>query len=140
MPNQASFIRERSLYGIMGKLPVLKKNNEFRRVYSRGRYATSDSLVVYYIKRRTNTVRIGITTSKKVGKSVQRNRMRRLVRENIRLFYDQLVPGMDLVIVVRKADPAASFHSIGREMKFILNKLDILVKDKYNEGTDNRTD
>jgi len=124
----------------MDKLPVLKKNSEFQRVYSRGKYASSESLVVYYVKRKADTVRIGITTSKKVGKSVQRNRMRRLVRENLRLMSDQLAPGMDLVIVVRKADPDANLHSIGREMRFLFRKLDILVRDKDHEGTADNTD
>jgi len=127
----------------MGKLPVIKRNNDFRRVYSKGKYASSDSLVLYYIKRRADTVRIGITTSKKVGKSVVRNRMRRLVRENIRYIYGQLAPGMDLVIVVRKADPSADFHSIGKELRYLLKKLDILVREnreKDHEGTVNRPD
>jgi len=124
----------------MGKLPVIKRNNDFRRVYSKGKYASSESLVLYYIKNKTGMVRIGITTSKKVGKSVVRNRMRRLVRENIRLIYDQLVPGMDLVIVVRKADPSADFHSIGKELRYLLKKLDILVKENDHEGTVNRPD
>lgn len=124
----------------MGKLPVIKRNNDFRRVYSKGKYASSESLVLYYIKKKTGMVRIGITTSKKVGKSVVRNRMRRLVRENIRLIYDQLIPGMDLVIVVRKADPSADFHSIGKELRYLLKKLDILVKENDHEGTVNRPD
>lgn len=124
----------------MGKLPVIKRNNDFRRVYSKGKYASSESLVLYYIKNKTGMVRIGITTSKKVGKSVVRNRMRRLVRENIRLIYDQLVPGMDLVIVVRKADPSADFHSIGKELRYLLKKLDMLVKENDHEGTVNRPD
>ncbi|HOQ75248.1 MAG TPA: ribonuclease P protein component [Thermoclostridium sp.] len=124
----------------MGKLPVLKKNSDFHRVYSKGKYASSESLVIYCVKRKANTVRIGITTSKKVGKSVQRNRMRRLVRENIRLMHEQLAPGMDLVIVVRKADPDANLHSIGREMRFLLKKLDILVRDKDHEGAADNTD
>jgi ribonuclease P protein component, eubacterial len=119
----------------MGKLPVLRKNNDFRRVYSKGKYASSESLVVYFIKNREDTVRVGITTSKKVGKSVKRNRMRRLVRENIRLLYERLVPGIDLVIVVRKADPGANLHSIGKELKYLLKKLDILVREKNHEGT-----
>ena len=127
----------------MGKLPVIKRNNDFRRVYSKGKYASSESLVLYYIKNKTGMVRIGITTSKKVGKSVVRNRMRRLVRENIRHIYGQLAPGMDLVIVVRKADPSADFHSIGKELRYLLKKLDILVREnreKDHEGTVNRPD
>ena len=135
-----TLIRERSYCEIMGKLPVLKKNSDFQRVYRKGKYASSETLVVYYVKRRTSIVRIGITTSKKVGKSVQRNRMRRLIRENIRLLHDQLAPGMDLVIVVRKANPDANLYSIGREMRFLLKKLDILVKDKDHEGTADNTD
>lgn len=126
--------------GIMGKLPVLKKNSDFRRVYSKGKYASSESLVVYYIKNREGTVRFGITTSKKVGKSVKRNRMRRLVRENLRIMYDRIVPGIDMVVVVRKADPDANLHKIGKELKYLFKKLDLLVKEKNHEGTAHTAD
>lgn len=112
----------------MSKLPALKKNNEYRRIYSRGKYAVSSSLVMYTLPNRFGAIRIGITTSKKVGNSVQRNRIRRLIRENIRLVFPKLVSGTDLVVIARKADPEAGLQSIGKEVRFLLKKLDILIK------------
>jgi ribonuclease P protein component len=113
----------------MSKLPVLKKNIEFQRVYSRGRYSVSKFLVVYVLSNNSDKTRVGITTSKKVGKAVNRNRIRRLIKENLRLLSDNLVKGVDLVIVARQAEDEVSFKKIGQELKFLLKKLNLLKKE-----------
>ena len=112
----------------MSKLPTLKKNYEFQRVYGRGKYASSRTLVVYVLANRSGTRRVGITTSKKVGKSVVRNRMRRLIRENLRLVIDSLPLGRDIVIVARKADEAAGFDSVGSELRALFARLGLLER------------
>lgn len=66
---------------------TLKSNSDFRRLY-RARYAAGALLVSYAARGRTNGVRIGITTGKKVGGAVQRNRCRRIIRAA----YRQLEP------------------------------------------------
>ena len=117
----------------------VEKKQRFSKEFIAGKVCYIGVIGCLLYKRRTNTVRIGITTSKKSEKrSTQQDET--AGQGKYQAFHDQLVPGMDLVIVVRKADSAASLHSIGREMKFLLKKLDILVKDKYNEGTVNCTD
>lgn len=113
----------------MSKLPVLKKNNEFHRVYAKGRYAASGSLVIYVLPNRFGGTRFGIITSKKVGNSVQRNRLRRLIRENIRFLKERMTTGLDIIVVARKADKASNFESIGKEMRYLLKKLDILSRE-----------
>ena len=113
----------------MSKLPVLKRNNEFRRVYAKGRYAVSTSLVMHILPNRSDKTRIGITTGKKIGNSVVRNRMRRLIRENIRLLFAELNQGIDLIVVVRHANPDADLHSIGKEIRYLVKKLEILNKE-----------
>ncbi len=110
----------------MSKLPVLTKNNEFQRVYSKGRYAASAFLVIYVLPNRFNETRIGITTSKKVGNAVKRNRMRRLIRENLRILSDRLTKGVDLVIVARKSEHTATLDIIGKELRYLLYKLDLM--------------
>lgn len=112
----------------MGKLPTLKKNYEFQRVYGRGKYASSRTLVVYVLANRSGTRRVGITTSKKVGKSVVRNRIRRLIRENLRLVIGSLPLGRDIVIVARKADEAAGFDSVGHELRSLFARLGLLER------------
>lgn len=85
-------------------METLNSNGDFRRIYSRGRYYTNPALVTYVLKNRAGICRIGITSSKKIGNAVQRNRSRRLVRAAFRdvypLFSDAL-QGYDLVFVCR---------------------------------------
>lgn len=114
----------------MKKPPVLTENREFQKVYRRGKYAATAFLVIYCLYNRTETTRIGITTSKKVGNSVKRNRMRRLIRENIRILYDQLVPGFDIVIVARKTETTAKLEIIGKEIRYLLHRLGLLDKER----------
>ena len=88
--------------GVMSKIITLNKNRDFNRIYSRGRSYVSPVLVVYVLKNRENTARLGITTSKKIGNAVQRNRARRLIREAYRTLLPKIRPGFDVVLVARK--------------------------------------
>lgn len=114
----------------MSRLPVLKRNNEFQRVYSKGKYAASAFLVIYVLPNRLEQTRFGITTSKKVGNAVSRNRMRRLIRENLRILNDRLIRGADIVIVARKTEEFVSLETIGKDLRYLLHKLDLFDKDK----------
>jgi ribonuclease P protein component len=117
----------------MCKLPTLKKNYEFQRVYGRGRYASSRTLVVYVLANRSGTRRMGITTSRKVGKSVVRNRIRRLIRENLRGMMGSLPLGRDIVVVARKADESAGFESVGQELRLLFARLGLMDKTAAKE-------
>ena len=114
---------------IMKKPPVLTENREFQKVYRRGKYAATAFLVIYCLYNRTETTRIGITTSKKVGNSVKRNRMRRLIKENIRELYNQLNKGFDIVIVARKTESSANKEIIGKELRYLFYKLGLLDRE-----------
>ena len=80
---------------------TLKKNTDFRMVYNKkGSYANK-LLVMYILANGTDMNRIGISVSKKVGNSIVRHRLTRLIREGIRLDSDRIVRGYDIVIVAR---------------------------------------
>ena len=80
---------------------TLKKNTDFRMVYNKkGSYANK-LLVMYVLANGTDMNRIGISVSKKVGNSIVRHRLTRLIREGIRLDSDRIVRGYDIVIVAR---------------------------------------
>ena len=64
----------------MQKYITLKENTDFNRVYYRGKSSAKPQLVVYSLKNRLGVCRIGITTSKKIGNAVERNRSRRIIR------------------------------------------------------------
>ncbi len=123
----------------MGRLPTLTRNYEYQRVYGRGKYASSRTLVVYVLPNRTGERRVGITTSKKVGKSVVRNRMRRLIRENLRVLYPSLPAGRDIVIVARKPDSAATCASIGAELRSVFGRLGLVESKSPPEGARTRS-
>lgn len=85
----------------MSDFVTLKSNSDFRRLYNRGKAVTDPALVVYYSKNRAGICRIGITTSKKIGNAVERNRSRRVLREAFRSVCGEVIPGYDIVIVAR---------------------------------------
>lgn len=80
---------------------VIKKNEEFKKVYSLGKSKANKLLVMYILKNGTDSSRFGISVSKKVGNSIVRHRLTRLIRESIRLNLDVFESGYDIVIVAR---------------------------------------
>jgi ribonuclease P protein component len=110
----------------MTKIVSIKKNNEFFRIYKKGRFYVGKFIILYCLANNSNINRMGITASKKVGKSVKRNRIRRLIKENFRLYEESIKEGYDCVFVARNNDILPSFVVIKKEMKFLLKKLNIL--------------
>ncbi len=116
----------------MIKTVSLKKNSDFVRLYKKGRFYVGKYIVLYVLPNSHQTNRIGITVGKKFGKSVKRNRVRRLIRENYRLFEEFVKDGMDLLFVARPADTMPSFYDIRNEMKFLLKKLEVFDQEKWD--------
>lgn len=110
----------------MGELITLKENKDFRRLYSRGKSYVSPALVTYVIKTRHPCTRIGITTSKKIGKAVMRNRSRRVIREAYYLIMDEVKPGYDIVFVARGKTPFVKSTLILRMMRKQLSEAGVL--------------
>lgn len=109
-------------------LITLKLNKEFKRLYYRGAYKVSPYLVVYCQKRRGNLVRIGITTGKKIGNAVKRNRSRRIIKEAFRRLLDEIpLKGYDFVFVARKGCDERKMQEIYRLMK---KSVQSLIKEK----------
>lgn len=85
----------------MPELITLKKNNQFKRLYSKGKQFVSPLLIIYCAKNRTGEIRYGITASKKIGCAVERNRARRIIREAYRSLYPRISKGFDIVFIAR---------------------------------------
>ncbi|MGI5931014.1 MAG: ribonuclease P protein component [Eubacterium sp.] len=90
----------------------LKKNQDFRLVYRKGKSYANRLLVMYVLKNGTESNRLGISVSKKVGNSVVRHRITRLVRESYRLSENMFHPGWDMVVVARGSAKAADYRAI----------------------------
>ncbi len=94
----------------------LKKNHEFRRLYRKGESSGNLYLVMYCRKNRLGLNRLGLTVSVKLGGAVQRNRVKRLMREAYRLHEDEFARGVDLVLVARNRTVGASYHEIEKSL------------------------
>lgn len=110
----------------MEKLVPICRNNDFRRIYARGKNYVSPLVVVYALKNRTKNVRVGITTSKKVGNAVQRNRSRRVIREAFRALAPRVRPGFDLVLVARGKTPYVKSTDVRRQLERQLQAAGLL--------------
>ncbi|MCL2487668.1 MAG: ribonuclease P protein component [Oscillospiraceae bacterium] len=85
----------------MPAVQSLNQNKQFRTLYYHGKSAVHGAVVTYVRRNRENTVRLGITVSKKLGGAVVRNRCRRVLREGLRPLEPLLRPGTDIVLVAR---------------------------------------
>lgn len=119
-----------SLYMMQHTLPI-KKNQDFRIVYKK-RISKADKRLIVYIKKNSSEFnRLGISVSKKVGNSVVRHRIKRLLRECYRDGEIRVTPGYDIVVVARNDAKGASYYEI-KESLFFLLKLHGLLKKVNN--------
>ena len=100
----------------MKKTVSLKKNIDFKSVYKKGKSLADKYLVMYILKNGSNDNRLGISVSKKVGNSVIRHRITRLVRESYRLNEDLFNEGYDIVFIARINANSADFHDIEKSV------------------------
>ena len=90
----------------------LKKNKDFHIVYNYGDSKADSYLVMYVRPNGLNENRLGISVSKKVGNSVVRHHLTRLIRESYRLHEEMFNSGLDIVVVVRNRARDCSYHEI----------------------------
>lgn len=107
----------------------LRKNNEFKVVYRRGRSLANNLLVLYIYNNKKNKTedklpynKVGISVSKKVGNSVVRSRSKRLITESYRLNEKDIKKGYDFVFVARSAIKHKSFFDVEEAMKKLFLK------------------
>ena len=90
----------------------LKKNQDFQKVYRKGTSQANRYLVMYVLKNGHMENRLGISVSKKVGNSVVRHRITRLIRESYRLNETLFERGLDIVVVARNGAKGRSYQEI----------------------------
>ena len=104
----------------------LKKNFQFRYVYNKGHSRANRLLVMYVLANSTGRNRLGICVSKKVGKSVTRSKVTRLIRESYRLNEDKLRHGYDIVVIARLPCAESQYAQVESACLHLIRKHDLL--------------
>lgn len=90
----------------------LKKNRDFQIIYKEGKSYANKYLVMYVKDNHSDKNRVGISVSKKVGNSIVRHRLTRLIRESYRLQEENFMCGLDIVIIARVGAKEKNYHDI----------------------------
>lgn len=118
----------------MKQTESLKNNSDYKDIYNTGRSYANKYLIMYIKKNGFHSNRLGISVSKKVGNSVVRHRITRLIRESYRLSEEKLLNGFDIVVVARISAKGKSYSEIDSAFKHLI-KLH-----KIGKTSSNRTD
>lgn len=111
----------------------LTRREDFNKVYRYGKSSANHQFVVYSLNRPAHVCeeegyRLGISASKKVGNAVVRNRLRRMIKEIVRLNGDKVVKGKDLILVVRKPAVEMDYAAMEKSVLHVLKRGDLLIK------------
>jgi len=107
----------------------LKKEKDFQRIFFYGRTINSEVLSVRFLENNTSKTKIGFIVSKKVSlKATDRNRIKRILREEIRKKILQIKKGIDAVIIVKKKMVELNSDEMRKSLLKILEKTTILIK------------
>ncbi len=87
-------------------------NSEFQYIYKNGKSYANKYLVMYVIENPDGKSKLGISVSKKVGNSVVRHHVTRLIRESYRLNKDMFNSGLNIVVIARATAKDRSFAEI----------------------------
>lgn len=106
----------------------LRKNEDFRKVYQKRKSMANKLLIIYISENGYEYNRVGFTVSKKVGKSVVRSRVKRLLSESYRLNDDKVVQGYDIIFVARNTSVDATYKEIESAVMHLLKKMKLIKK------------
>jgi len=131
-----SSLKIRRKYG-MNFSQSLKKNKDFQIVYKEGKSLANKYLIMYKKKNGSDRNRLGISVSKKVGNSVVRHRITRLLRESYRMQEDRFVSGLDIVIIARPSAKDISFREIESAL-IHLGKLHYIIDNQVEKQSNEK--
>ncbi|MFD1954662.1 ribonuclease P protein component [Paenibacillus thailandensis] len=105
----------------------LRNRSDFNRIYRSGKSFANGQFVVYWSKQKiADPFRLGVSASKKIGNAVVRNRMRRVVKEIVRLNAERIVPNVDFILIVRKPAADMKTKELERSVLHVLKKAGLL--------------
>ena len=111
------------------KLKAVNQNREFLRAYKRGKGYVDSLVVMYVIKNRYGFTRFGITSSKKVGNAVKRNRARRVLRQSVRNIGFVMSQGYDIILVARAKTAYVKQQQVEAQLRILAKQAGLIEND-----------
>ncbi len=109
----------------------LARRQDFTRVYRLGRSSANRQFVIYAMaNKRNEKIRVGVSTSKKLGGAVVRNRLRRRVKEIVRLHIDEIARGFDLIVIVRNPAVQMDYQEMEKSLLHAIRRADLIMPAK----------
>lgn len=114
----------------MKKTIMIKRRYEFKMLFSKGKISYGTNLVLYILKNKFSQNKLGIAVGKKSGRAVDRNRIKRLIRENYKLLEDNLKCGYYILISVNKKSDVRniSFYDVKKDLEKLFKKSELWVE------------
>lgn len=109
----------------------LRRRKDFKKIYKKGFSAPGRYVVLYALEdNNLETIRFGFSVSRKIGKAVQRNRSKRILREVCRRNINFFVAGFDVIIIARRKIKEASYREIEKDLITVARKLKLTFSGK----------
>lgn len=107
-------------------IKTLRNTRQFGQVYKKGKSIVNRQVVMYYVKNQSEINQVGFSVSKKVGKAVVRNRVKRLMKESYRANAENIKVGYDIVFVARVRVKDSSYQEVEKAMLHCFKKSKLL--------------
>lgn len=108
----------------------IRRSDEFQRCYREGKMHKNQLAVVHIYRRGDDgETRVGFSVSRKIGNAVQRNKVKRWMRESVYPVQPLLPPGLDVVFSARTLAKEAGFHRLNEAIRELLLRSRLLSKE-----------
>ncbi|MGD0355604.1 MAG: ribonuclease P protein component [Dehalococcoidia bacterium] len=116
----------------MAKRLALTRRAQYLAVYKSGRAFAENLLVIKILSNSLDTTRVGFSITKEIGKATVRNRVKRLLKENVRLL--GIKEGWDIVFIARRGIVDADYHELRAVVIKLLRRAGLLINDVKTVG------